>query len=114
MLQLDHLNRFFLQTHPTLGTLIFGYGARDAFMAMVSKSRFGGHAKTLLSAPADYRENDNPNDRPVFLVAHSLGGLMRKRSLGFQGGYRGTVTKRPERTSSVARRILTLGHCGKG
>ena len=66
---------------PNARILTFGCNTRVVDVAMVSNNRIGDHAKSLISALANYRENDSTNDRPIFFVAHSLRGLVCKDTL---------------------------------
>ncbi|MCJ1379890.1 hypothetical protein MMC17_002993 [Xylographa soralifera] len=62
--------------------LTFGYDAKVAdWVSEVSKNRLGNHAEGLLEAVASYREGDNTNDRYIFFVTHSLGGLVCEDTL---------------------------------
>ncbi|KAL4740615.1 Alpha/Beta hydrolase protein [Aspergillus similis] len=62
---------------PNARILTFGY---DAYITdwrnMVSINRVGNHAMNLVTALATWREQSDTNDRTIFFVCHSLGGIV--------------------------------------
>ncbi|KAI9715704.1 MAG: hypothetical protein M1812_005856 [Candelaria pacifica] len=99
---------------PQARILTFGY---DAYVldwrAMVSKNRIGNHSKNLLSALATHRENDDTNNRPILLVAHSLGGLVCEDALLAS---RNSAENHLQHILECTRGIIFLGtpHSGSG
>ncbi|KAF2272040.1 uncharacterized protein EI97DRAFT_351722, partial [Westerdykella ornata] len=80
-----HANEPWPKTHlpeiiPNVRTLAFGYDATARKMAdIVSWTKVEEHAKRLLEAVAVLSENNG--NRPVFFVAHGLGGLLCEAAL---------------------------------
>ncbi|RDW67886.1 hypothetical protein BP6252_09282 [Coleophoma cylindrospora] len=67
---------------PNARVLTFGYDAYVAdWRGMVSTNKIGNHAMNLLNAIATYREDDEPNNRPIIFICHSLGGLVCEDAL---------------------------------
>lgn len=67
---------------PTARVLTFGYDAYVAdWRGVVSQNRIANHAWNLLTSLARFRERDDTNERPIFFVCHSLGGLVCEDAL---------------------------------
>ncbi|KXX73750.1 Nephrocystin-3 [Madurella mycetomatis] len=67
---------------PSARILTFGYDAHVAgWRRVVSESRIKDHAWNLLTALSTYRDEDDTNERPIFFVCHSLGGLVCEDAL---------------------------------
>ncbi|PSK36144.1 hypothetical protein B9Z65_5959 [Elsinoe australis] len=62
---------------PNARVYTYGYDADVIHvLEQASQSRIANHAQTLLSTLANARERSETADRPLFFVAHSLGGLV--------------------------------------
>ncbi|KAI9765525.1 MAG: hypothetical protein M1840_007351 [Geoglossum simile] len=62
---------------PMARILTFGYDSSVAhFWSAASQNRIDGHASTLLADLAGLRDRTETNERPIILVAHSLGGII--------------------------------------
>lgn len=67
---------------PDCRLLTFGYDATYIGQhGQVSMNRLRHHAMNLLNTVGQHRERDNTDDRPLFFVAHCLGGLVCKEAL---------------------------------
>ncbi|KAI9889651.1 MAG: hypothetical protein M1814_005052 [Vezdaea aestivalis] len=63
---------------PEARVITIGYEARVIGWKAISKNRIQDHAETLLCQLAAHREKDDTTERPIFFVAHSLGGVVLK------------------------------------
>ncbi|KAF2227930.1 Alpha/Beta hydrolase protein [Elsinoe ampelina] len=62
---------------PNARIFTYGYDADVGHMwSTVSQSRIGDHAQTFLTSLAHERDSEGEADRPLFFIAHSLGGLV--------------------------------------
>ncbi|KAE8447349.1 hypothetical protein EG329_010907 [Mollisiaceae sp. DMI_Dod_QoI] len=62
--------------------LTFGYDSSVVnWRSIVSQNRLGNHARNLLHSISHLRDSDGTTSRPLFLIAHSLGGLVCEDAL---------------------------------
>ncbi|EFQ96753.1 hypothetical protein MGYG_09202 [Nannizzia gypsea CBS 118893] len=61
--------------------LTYGYDAHVVRLSVASTNRLIDHATNLLHDLADDRASSKASSRPVIFVAHSIGGIVCKRSL---------------------------------
>ncbi|KAK3708301.1 hypothetical protein LTR37_011566 [Vermiconidia calcicola] len=97
---------------PDARIFTYGYDADVAhFFSRVSQSRIGDHAQTLLNSVAHVRERTETSDRPLFFVAHSLGGLVvEDMLLSAKNSAEDYCREILESTSGVA--FMGTPHCG--
>jgi hypothetical protein len=97
---------------PDCRLLTFGYDATYIGQhGQVSTNRMRHHAMNLLNALGQYREKDETDERPIFFVAHCLGGLVCKDALVKAGN---SQEFRFQRISKATRGVAFLGTPHRG
>lgn len=95
--------------------LVYGYDAGvTSFTDGVSKDKIHNHAESLVAELFANRRMQKATERPIVLVAHSLGGLVVKRALIYSSGIRNTKTEHLRSIFVPTYGILFLGTPHKG
>lgn len=71
---------------PNARILSYGYDAYVLQSGVASGNRLTDHATNFLASLTANREEDNVQQRPIILVAHSLGGLVCKQAILISDG----------------------------
>lgn len=95
--------------------LVYGYDADvTSFTDGVSKDKIHNHAESLVAELFADRRIQKATERPIIFVAHSLGGLVVKRTLIYSSGIRNTKTDHLRSIFVSTYGIMFLGTPHKG